>query len=1012
MLRLHRSSAPSREDLFIERYERLRGRALQLTAGDQERAEDLLHDAFIHFTLNHTPTQDIHNLDAYLYTMLRNLYLSEARRSARTPQGHVSILDYESAEAGLRSVDPRDQIKAQDELRAICHYVCVRKETSKAGSVLILRFFHGYYPSEIARILRTPRASVDNLLKTARGEARLFRENPDGLAFMRKGEARRPTETGFGRVAPDILAELRHAIFQSRRGECSPVDDLERLFTNGEPAPIEAGTLSHLVSCHPCLGEVNRLLRLPPLTSRQGAEATAPDKRSKGGDGRGTGGGSGGAPSVNSFLKKSRRRAKQVFEHRPKELRISVNGFVLGEQRISSELSELTLSVSLDERIGFIEVYSERDVRLFFLSIEPPPDGPVEQLSRVELSDGRALDLTLNFSDTWPKLRAVYHDPLLHDAVQQSEAAAEDFSPQKETGPQQATGGDQSAATNVRRLLSSIARAWRWITGKGLWGVLLRPAAVTAIFALLLIAALMFARLQRSPIPTVSAAELLRQAATADESIAARADQVLHRTINLEERFTGGKVIARRRIEVWQSAARGLTVRRLYDEHGGLIAGDWRRADGVQTIYRHGAPPQLQLAPEKRGVSESPGFADVWQLSPSAKDFNALIGGGDRARIEEKATSYVISYANTEDDGNAQGLLKATLVLSRADLHASEQTLLVRQGSELREYRFMEASFERHAPSTVAPAVFEPDRELLVLSEKSKDEGVKDVSAAKPLSLSSNLLPPRVVATAALEVEVLRLLNQAGADMGEQVSVARTAGGQLKVQGIVETDKRKTEILSALAPVTSNPAVEVEIQTIDEAVARQQKSESTSGAVTARQVEMSNDSIPAGADLRRYFGKGDGQDTEEVRRFASRMISRSSRAMSHAAALKRLINQFSAEDLRTLAPEARAKWLTLIRNHARAFQSETVRLRQDLRPIFFPAAPPDAPQDGARITDDADLSRAIARLFELGSANDEAIRSAFSISPSDTDALAIKTPQFWRSLRDAEAVAERIQGIR
>jgi len=58
------------------------------------------------------------------------------------------------AETGLRTIDPRDQIQVHDELRRVYQYACARKETSKAGSVLILRFFHGYYPSEIAKLLR------------------------------------------------------------------------------------------------------------------------------------------------------------------------------------------------------------------------------------------------------------------------------------------------------------------------------------------------------------------------------------------------------------------------------------------------------------------------------------------------------------------------------------------------------------------------------------------------------------------------------------------------------------------------------------------------------------------------------------------------------------------------------------------------------------------------------------------------------------------------------------------
>src|SRR5687768_556418 len=116
------------EELFMERYQRLRGWALKLVLGNQQQADDLLHDAFIHFMLHRAATEQAQNLDAYLHTMLRNLHLSQARRLARTPQGHLSLLDYDSADLGLQSVDPRDQMKSQDELRMICRYACLRKQ--------------------------------------------------------------------------------------------------------------------------------------------------------------------------------------------------------------------------------------------------------------------------------------------------------------------------------------------------------------------------------------------------------------------------------------------------------------------------------------------------------------------------------------------------------------------------------------------------------------------------------------------------------------------------------------------------------------------------------------------------------------------------------------------------------------------------------------------------------------------------------------------------------------------
>ncbi len=148
MLKLLKPANP--EDLFVQRYQLLMGWALSLTGHNQALAEDLVHDAFIQFTLRRAELGAIENTDAYLHRMLRNMHLSQVRRAGLIEDTRVSIANFDSIELGLRAVDPREDVTVQDELRLICQYTCARKETSKAGSVLILRFFHGYYPSEIA----------------------------------------------------------------------------------------------------------------------------------------------------------------------------------------------------------------------------------------------------------------------------------------------------------------------------------------------------------------------------------------------------------------------------------------------------------------------------------------------------------------------------------------------------------------------------------------------------------------------------------------------------------------------------------------------------------------------------------------------------------------------------------------------------------------------------------------------------------------------------------------------
>src|SRR5260370_42570645 len=110
------------------------------------------------------------------------------------------------------------------------------------------------------------------------------------------------------------------------------------------------------------------------------------------------------------------------------------------------------------------------------------------------------------------------------------------------------------------------------------------------------------------------------------------------------------------------------------------------------------------------------------------------------------------------------------------------------------------------------------------------------------------------------------------------------------------------------------------------------------------------------------------------------MVKRSHNAMRQAWALKRLLNQFSAEDLRGLSAEARAKWLSLIRAHATAFEQEPRSLRQELPPVFFPSLSTSEVPSVGEISDDASLARAVERLFETGAANDRALSAAFALS--------------------------------
>ena len=1007
----------SHEDVFVQRYERLLSQALHITEHSRSKAEDLVHDAFIQFTLSQPDLTAINDLDSYLFIVLRNMHLSQVRRASQVRFTPFSIIEYDSAAIGLRAADAQTHMQVAEELRRICNYACIRKETSKAASVLILRFFHGYYTTEIAQVMCAQRGAVDQWLRLARREVKAYLDDPHSLKFMTE-VVEDPTAHSIATTTSDLLSDLRELIFRSRRGVCLPAKRLAKLYRESESVSIKSELLAHLVSCPSCLEEVNKLRGLPPSSDRYPADTLGPDRRSRGGGERMNMRIQGGDPN-NQFMKVSRRRLGEVIDHRPQALSFSVNGFILGSQKVRSDLTEQILSINIDEEISFVEVFSEQGMRLMFMGVASPATAGVEQKARLNLGEGREVRCALSFSSPWPTLHVSYHDPAF--GAQVAELETTQNQEPRTSSPETPDVSNEAHKSSKAEIRSGLSKLRRSLTDWSFW---LRPGMVTAIVALLLVATMLSLYLRVRP-PAVMASDLLQRSAQAEYAIAARPDTVLHRTLQLEERrvaetsvcdVCSGELIAKRRIEIWQSASNGISARRLFDEKGSLIAGDWRRSDGVQTLYHHGARPQLQIRNPQSAIRN---FDSVWQLEPSAKEFSELIKGTQNAHVEERGSVYIISKFAESVDNSASAsassavnyVVRATLTLSRADLHPIEQTLVIQQGSETREYHFVEVSLERRSPGTVAPAVFEPDPELLSLAKSNNLSPTPNTLAPVP-----GAEPPTPVsaATAAMEVEVLSLLGQISADMGQEVSVKREGDGALHVEAIVDSAKRKVEILSALAPVAHERAVKLRIETTAEAQARLQRERRRSGAASGSQevslegVTTAN-AIPVDAEVRRYLrakGIPENQLDNELSRLSNRMLNRSHQALLHAFAIKNLVQRFSEDDLRSLDPEARAKWRAMIATHAASLQRDLAAIRQELTPIFSAGA--GSSGEAMEVADNAALFRAVVRLTELASFTNESIQSAFTISPV-LRSVTIRTPQFWSSLGNAEQLAKRIQ---
>ncbi len=1017
----------SQEAAFIEHYDWLMSWALALTH-DRARAEDLVQEVFAAYATAHTDLSAVQNMRGYLYRTLRNIHVSEVRLAGRSHNHSRSIVEYSVAEAALAATDPYTIFYTQDQLRRICQYACLRKQSSRAGSVLILRYFHGYLPSEIAQVVGGTCQSVRQNLTFARNEARVFLEDPAALKFIEKTQCAVVSTPGSVCPSDRLLAELRRAIFDSCEGECGGIEFIRKLYVERLICAADNTLLAHLVSCPICLDLVNCRLGLPLLAERHPADTLGPhnDWRDGTGGPRGLGGNGGHVSSrrrasnktpqsSDSFMSQCRRRATELYEHHPAELCVSVNGHVLGSQAVNSPVSRLRLDVTIAEELDFVEVLSEERVRLLVMTVQPPPEGEPVQSRRIALSEGRHLEVTFHHGHPWPMVEVVYEEPNFC-----SELQTPAFVPRliEAATPEVAVPKTEEKTFSGKKFLRAACAGFgQFVRGANLWRrpFWFQPHFISAIVSLVLIATLLTFRF--SVTPTVTATSLLERAGAA-ESLPVPAGVAVHRVLELEQRRRGsGEVVSKNRIEIWRDDAKSVAVRRVYDSTGQLIAGvlaaategsaagsDGRPLSHIHRIYRRGEGQRIASgAPAPARAIRA---AELWQLQPSVREYRALLHHPSAARLSETADHYVISYDVHAARQSEDGLLYAPLTLRKFDLHPTAQTFAINEGGETYDYRLQEVSIERPALRSVSPAVFALEAEFVSTTREVKAIGKPERPA--PPAAATTTGP--VVASAELEVNLAYALDQFRTRFGDQLTLTKTAAGLLEVRGVVDSDETRKEILNALAAVSDNSAaVRVQLDTTAEVLAREQP---RSDRLVVREFAGSDHSMPLYADLRRHFSatvQTDAHLDQLVREFAARVVSRSQRALSHSQELKQLGSRFSAAELEQLTPSARTKWASLVRNHAEALRRELLTLEGELQRTL-------SDDEGAReevaaveILEAASLLGAIDRLHRLVLATDQVVRASFAASAENSAAEVIKGSQFRIRLNTSVKLADEIR---
>ncbi|AEU38365.1 RNA polymerase sigma factor [Granulicella mallensis] len=740
------------EDVFFDYYPRLLEWAAQITHNDRSEAEDLVQDFYLRITRITRPIDEMEQPEGYLFRVLRNLYLVRVRQSGRNPLNNLSIVDYDSIEHGLAVADRGELLFVHDHLRKICRYACERKSTVRSASVLILRFFHGYYPSEVMRILQAGRSSVDMLLQTARNEARLSLERPEAircivpsgnlpLFFSKKGDSTHL-----------LFHELQEAVFSAVEGRCLERAVLERRYgaLNGS-AKLTAQELSHLVSCRSCLERVNKILDLPSLAERSPEDGIDRDSMS------GPGGVSGSrGPSARKkltrnspTLRKMERRARELFEHRPSSLEIVVDGEVRSSQRVTAEVNELRLRLANKEEPSLIEVQSEQLYCLACLPLESPDRSDrMKQVETISLSDRRSLILTVTFGPDDLIVHVLYLDPVM------AEMPETDIAFESANAPALFETGSVSNGGFIPIVRHSERQFRRWTSSFSVWLQRqyrrlfignMNPFLASAVF--LTLGACVCLWLWHKSTPPMSANLFLQRAETADQIAVSTGES---------------KVIAQK---VRIRTASQTIERVIHRDTSG------RRKPKLQPLDRQTTMLQARLA--KAGVN--------WDAPLSAAAYQDWYKHSRVTRDSvQTAGSTLLMLTTTIDSGD---VTKESLTVRAADFHPVERTISFRDTGNV---EIAELDYNVMPWSAADPSWFEP-----VVTTAASDLPAMHAAIHLPRGLADSELDEA-------ELGARTVLNQLQADAGEPISLARTAEG-MEVKGVVDTNARKRELLSRLA---------------------------------------------------------------------------------------------------------------------------------------------------------------------------------------------------------------------
>ena len=920
------SAVPTPVDqLLASRYSQLLQWGAVLTRGDAGKTEEIVQELCLYFTLTQPDLSSVANLDGYLYTSLRHIYLSGLARSSREALHFVSVAEFDSFDSALAGNPAGDPLQKQNDLRRICGYAVWRKESSKSASYFILHFFHGYGRREIAELACLPISAIYNKLKIARSEVMSYLEAPGKLRVVNRDLPPQPALSWSLLPAPELFDELRKTILQARLSDCLDEEQLLAHYRVARPKPVSCPLLAHIVSCERCLSIVDRHFRRPTLQDREPLDCFG---ASSDGSNSSADGPSVANQNAQKAMQAVRKRWGKVHEHRPRTLSIAVNGHIVAFHDVRAEHSKLSARIERPENAKFVEVFSEQDVRFALLSIgELPPGGSPVRTQRVELSDDRWLELSLTFDGLGLNGQVAYFDPALASAA-------------IEEGLEESPAPEFDVQTAPRRLRLRALYA--------LFHRMLAAMAPSSAFAWMLILTFVIGTASyltyRHRTQPTDAVKILDKSVKTET--AALQGQTEHQVLRVEEVSANGKVLEQGTVDLWKDGNGDRYLRRLYDSQHRMLAAEWRNKSGEHSSRRN---PAAKSSP---GGNHPLVMTEFWDQDLSAQAFSTL--AGQALRMHAVKDGYELTM-----DGPIEGhpqLVSAALVLNRR-FQPLRATLHVRAGSNVHELRFVQASYERKPRASVPDTIFDP----------ASYSGVRDPHSPaiqpSPLPVAGESAP----LLAELQIAVLYQLNRLGADTGEPIEVKRTDDGRIQVSGAIADDALKLKIASQLRALPNHQLLELKLFSPHELRMRASRATQTLAGAT-RVYEINQAKSAADATLRTYFqAKGlSGEQLESaVVTFSHNALEHAQRALQHAYALDRLGRALSATELRSVSLSSQQQWTEMLHQHASGLEEQLLAMRVQLGQLSASTVLPDVSSGSVEIESPLQFSQAASQLLQL-----------------------------------------------